>query len=919
MWIDPGLTGKHTENDEFSLCKCRIVTGRTHQIRVHMKHIGHPLVSDTKYLEAKKCQEDRQWSPRMFLHAAVLEFADPDNPNGFIETVCPLASELVQALDTALICVDDYEPQSMRQYGIPDVKKSHDDYDDEDDGHRHSSGGRGKVSGVTSVNEGYKPITNYKGSSQRGRSIRSTRRIGDNNNCVEYSGKNEDSNVCEIVEEIEEKSISKSDIMSPKIRSTVQEIRSSDDDNDASLISPDSATSTFGVVDYHPHLDGITQLRYHDNDEQNSVTNLHVGDENSIYAVRRRSLESLLTEWQQQFREHIERRMEERRNSYEGLFCQEHEREKQRLKSTGESIEPEHLSSDKDRNDVIHTQDFKPLVPIVRPSSKSEIIEDEKSIRQPLWIQPRSESNPSFHRVGAHVGLPPSHRWSVPQEPPPPGLGSHWDPQHLRRPPSPSLYHSQSDEEQNQYNRSRHDPSIRYGDESIHPITTLRHRGNHNNNNSSSFTSLHDAAKLLPNKLFNDTEIENHHHQFSVNINPPAGPPPSYRNALSFDDSNETRHKEPSSSSSNSTIPFPNLNCPIKFNDLRHSNIHIRYDADTIHPSLCTMMSSSSSSTHNLPLLHDPIHDFSHHSSNQDLYSSTQRSQTVRNYTQPPLVSRECNSTVPSSCPPSEPPPLSSYPPPSSLTLQPFPVDSYYPTPNRNSAAILTSILSSSSNARDGSHLLRFISDDRLRRFSGSELHNQDHDHYQHHRHPVPSPPGFENPYPVPSVANDSTVGPQVKCDMFQRGVSGSTLRDHRGIISASPPPHLRRTSIDRLEPPTAAAPIGLYHSSHRRGRSPRNDRDMNVDSHNSVTDQHDQAPPVNHRRSHPPYSHHHPTHCSPEPDVQLNIHEKRQFTSEAYFEAGVPFPRLPRSSLTGHHSYVPNQNSGVPILAVPP
>lgn len=130
MWIDPGLNGKLTEDDEFSLCKCRIVTGRTHQIRVHMKHIGHPLVSDTKYLESKKCQEDRQWCPRMFLHAAVLEFADPDNPHTFVETVCPLARELVQALDNALVCVDDYEPITLRQYGIPDIGRPDDHPDD---------------------------------------------------------------------------------------------------------------------------------------------------------------------------------------------------------------------------------------------------------------------------------------------------------------------------------------------------------------------------------------------------------------------------------------------------------------------------------------------------------------------------------------------------------------------------------------------------------------------------------------------------------------------------------------------------------------------------------------------------------------------------------------------------------------------
>ncbi len=48
-------------------------TGRTHQIRVHFKHIGHPLVSDAIYCPNKLLKFDLSWCPRLFLHAASIE------------------------------------------------------------------------------------------------------------------------------------------------------------------------------------------------------------------------------------------------------------------------------------------------------------------------------------------------------------------------------------------------------------------------------------------------------------------------------------------------------------------------------------------------------------------------------------------------------------------------------------------------------------------------------------------------------------------------------------------------------------------------------------------------------------------------------------------------------------------------------
>merc|ERR1711879_670480 len=49
------------EDQDFSLVVIRIRTGRRHQIRAHMMHIGHPTVCDGKYTEASVFLMDREW------------------------------------------------------------------------------------------------------------------------------------------------------------------------------------------------------------------------------------------------------------------------------------------------------------------------------------------------------------------------------------------------------------------------------------------------------------------------------------------------------------------------------------------------------------------------------------------------------------------------------------------------------------------------------------------------------------------------------------------------------------------------------------------------------------------------------------------------------------------------------------------
>ncbi len=61
----------------FSLVTFRPKTGRTHQIRVHAQHVGHPLVGDNLYAGRKRSREDRKWATRVMLSAQSLELVHP--------------------------------------------------------------------------------------------------------------------------------------------------------------------------------------------------------------------------------------------------------------------------------------------------------------------------------------------------------------------------------------------------------------------------------------------------------------------------------------------------------------------------------------------------------------------------------------------------------------------------------------------------------------------------------------------------------------------------------------------------------------------------------------------------------------------------------------------------------------------------
>lgn len=82
-----------------SYCEVRIETGRTHQIRVHAQHIGHPVAGDDKYGDAETNRRLREQIglKRLFLHAASLEFTLDDGEAYVLNA--PLAEDLREALD----------------------------------------------------------------------------------------------------------------------------------------------------------------------------------------------------------------------------------------------------------------------------------------------------------------------------------------------------------------------------------------------------------------------------------------------------------------------------------------------------------------------------------------------------------------------------------------------------------------------------------------------------------------------------------------------------------------------------------------------------------------------------------------------------------------------------------------------------
>lgn len=108
------------DSTEYSFCEVKILTGRTHQIRVHMMHKRFPLVSDSKYCPLL-VSKDRTWCQRTFLHAFSVAFYE-----GSVErrVTAPLPADLSRALSYVHLKADYSKGRITRITGIPATSES---------------------------------------------------------------------------------------------------------------------------------------------------------------------------------------------------------------------------------------------------------------------------------------------------------------------------------------------------------------------------------------------------------------------------------------------------------------------------------------------------------------------------------------------------------------------------------------------------------------------------------------------------------------------------------------------------------------------------------------------------------------------------------------------------------------------------
>jgi 23S rRNA pseudouridine1911/1915/1917 synthase len=91
------VSGK--DKEPLSLVELSPKTGRTHQIRVHLQYIKHPIFADPLYAGRKTSKQDRKLLPRVFLHASKISFFHPKT-NEMLNFNSPLSEDLNRFLSS---------------------------------------------------------------------------------------------------------------------------------------------------------------------------------------------------------------------------------------------------------------------------------------------------------------------------------------------------------------------------------------------------------------------------------------------------------------------------------------------------------------------------------------------------------------------------------------------------------------------------------------------------------------------------------------------------------------------------------------------------------------------------------------------------------------------------------------------------
>lgn len=106
----PGALMMHTvvkniqSNELYSLLQVQLITGRTHQIRVHLSSTGHPVIGDSKYgdFELNRKLKKSYGLTHQFLHAYQIRFIKPIGSLKYLQDfviTCPLPKNLQKIKD----------------------------------------------------------------------------------------------------------------------------------------------------------------------------------------------------------------------------------------------------------------------------------------------------------------------------------------------------------------------------------------------------------------------------------------------------------------------------------------------------------------------------------------------------------------------------------------------------------------------------------------------------------------------------------------------------------------------------------------------------------------------------------------------------------------------------------------------------
>lgn len=93
--VDPDGT-----HEKITLVELHPETGRTHQIRVHMKYINHPLLGDYLYAGRKTSRGDREWATRVMLHAWKLTCIHPVTGNS-LDFEAPMPDDMLTIISNS--------------------------------------------------------------------------------------------------------------------------------------------------------------------------------------------------------------------------------------------------------------------------------------------------------------------------------------------------------------------------------------------------------------------------------------------------------------------------------------------------------------------------------------------------------------------------------------------------------------------------------------------------------------------------------------------------------------------------------------------------------------------------------------------------------------------------------------------------